>query len=116
MYSYSLIFHYSSASTDNYVTKYLLIEANIRRVKRIEKSPAGVPIRKWVIAVQEAGYVLGHLVANTASTPSLESWFFFKAKFEVLEMQASSTKAGIVKILADIPKGDRNLTPIENQY
>ena len=81
-YSYSLILRYSYASTDNYLTKQLRIEATITCNKRkcIEKSPPGAPIKKMVISVQESGYMLGQLGANTASTPSVKSRSVLKAK------------------------------------
>ena len=76
--------------------------------KRIEKLPLGIPIKKWVREVQEAGYVLGKLGDNTAYTPRVKSWSVFKAKLAVLEMQGDPNKADIDITLADIPKGKKN--------
>ena len=67
--------------------------------------PPDAPIRKWVIAVHEDGYVLGQLVAKTASTSMLKSHYVLKEKLVVIEMQADHNKAIIYEILADISKG-----------
>ena len=84
--------------------------------KNIEKSTPGVPLRKLVILVKEAGYLLGQLGANTASTPSVKSRSVLKSKLAVYEMKAYSTKSYIDIILADITKVEKNLTPTENKY
>ena len=84
--------------------------------KRIEKLPPGVPIIKWVIAVKEAGYVLGQLGAKTDSTPRVKAWSVLKKKLSVIEIQADTNKADIYEILADISKGERNSNPKEIQY
>ena len=97
------------ASRDNYVTKELLIEALTRCNKRnsIEKVPPGFLIIKWVIALQEAGYVLGNIGAKTSSTSRVKSRSVLKEKLAVLEMQADPNKADIDEILADITKGKK---------
>ena len=69
-----------------------------------------------VISVQEAGYVLGQIGANTASTPRVKSGCILKAELAVINMRKLFTKAYIDEILDDTPKGERNLTPTENQY
>ena len=84
--------------------------------KRIEKVHQGVPIKKYLRAVQEAGYVLGHIGTNTYTTPRVKSQSFLKAKVEVIEMQARPNNYKIEEILADIPKGEKHQNPIENQY
>ena len=76
--------------------------------KSIEKSPQYFSIRRWVLSVQEDCYVLGHLCANTASTPSVKYRHFLKEKLAVYEVKESSTNYYIEMILADIPKGERN--------
>ena len=76
--------------------------------KRIEESLPCVPIKKWVIAVQENGYVLGQLGAINASTPMVKSWSVLKAKLAVLDTEEFSTKDNIDEILADILKGEIN--------
>ena len=70
-YSNPLILRYSYASMDNNVTEDLLIVDMIccNKIKCIEKSPLGVPIKKWYIAVQEYVDVLGQIGFNTDSTP-----------------------------------------------
>ena len=75
-----------------------------------------VPIKKWVIAVQESGYLLGQLGTNNDYIPGFKSGSIIKAKLAVLEIKTSSTKDNINEILADILKGERNRTPMGNQY
>ena len=70
--------------------------------KRIEKLSPGVPIRKWLISVQEAGYVLRQLGANTATNPKVESRSVIKANLVVLDPQAYPNNAEIDEILDDI--------------
>ena len=96
----------------------MLVEAIIccNKHRRIEKVLPGVPIRKWVISVQEDGYLLGRLGSRTVSTPRVNSWSILKVKLAVLEIQADPNKADIYEILADIPKGDRNQNPTEIHY
>ena len=84
--------------------------------KHIEKAPPGVPIKKWCIAVQETKYVLGHLGTKAESTPMVNSRSVLKAKLAVLEMLEFSIKDNIDEILVDIPKGEINQKPTENQY
>ena len=65
------ILRYLYCSTDDYVTKDLLIESMIwsNKRKRIENFPPSVYIRTWMMAVQEAGYVLENIETKTATIP-----------------------------------------------
>ena len=67
------------------------------------------------LSVQESGYVLGQLDANTVSTSRVKSRSILKAKLTVLEIQAYINKADIDEILPDIPKGEINGNPTESQ-
>ena len=59
----SFILRYLYGSTDDFVTKELLIEAIFcsNKCQRIENYSQGVSIRTWLRAVQEADYVLGNI-------------------------------------------------------
>ena len=105
-------------STDYYVTKELLVEDMIscNKIMCKEKVPPVVQIRKWVIAVREAGHVLGKLVAKTSSSSRVKSGSVIKEKLAVLEMQANPNKADIDEILADIPKVEKYQNPMEIKY
>ena len=52
--------------------------------------------------------MLGHMCANTASTPNVKYRHFLKEKLAVYGVKESSTKSDTEMILAGIPKGERN--------
>ena len=60
--------------------------------------------------------MLGQLASNTAYTPRVKSRSVLKTKLAVYEIKAYSTKTDIKRILADVPKGGRNLIPTEIKY
>ena len=75
-----------------------------------------MPIRTWLRAVQEAGYVLGKIETKTTTTPRARSRSIIQAKLASLEMKAHPKDADVDVILADLPKGERNKNPNDNQY
>ena len=72
--------------------------------KRIEKLPQGVSIRIWLRAVQEYGYVLGHIETKTTTTPREKLRTALKSKLADIEMRVHPKNADIEEILADIPR------------
>ena len=113
-----LILLYLYSSTDDYLTKEKLIEAIIfcNKRKRNKKLPQGVLIRKWLISVQETGYVMGHIGSNTATTSRVKSRSGLKEKLDIIDMKANPNRAVIDEILADIPNSERNRNPTASQY
>ena len=68
-------------------------------------STSDVSRRSSDLSTKRRSYVLGQLVAKTASTSMLKSQYVLKEKLVVIEMQADHNKAIIYEILADISKG-----------
>ena len=112
------ILRYPHIFTDEYVTKELLIEAMFcsNKGQRIEKFLNGVSIRTCIRAVQETGYLLGKIKTKTATTPWARSRSVLQAKLAALEMKAHPKDTDVDVILADLPKGERNKNPTDNQY
>ena len=84
--------------------------------QRIEKVPKYVSIRTWLRAVQEYGYVLGKIETNIAATTRVRSRSLLHNKLAALEMKAHPMDADVNVIIADLPKGERNRNPTDNQY
>ena len=84
--------------------------------QRIEKVLKGVSINTCLRAVQEAGYLLSKIETKTATTSWARSRSVLQAKLASLEMKAHPKDADVDVILADLPKGERNKNPTDNQY
>ena len=75
-----------------------------------------VSIRKWLVSVQEADYVLEKIETKTSTTPRDKSESVLKVKLAALEMRAHLKDKDIEEILADIPRGEQNRHPTDKQY
>ena len=84
--------------------------------QRIEKVLKGVSINTCLRAVQEAGYLLSKIETKTATTSWARSRSVLQAKLAALEMKAHPKDTDVDVILADLPKGERNKNPTDNQY
>ena len=84
--------------------------------QRIEKVPKGVSISTWLRAVQEAGNFLVKIETNTATSPRARSRSILQDKLLALEIKALPKDADVDFLIADIPKGERNMNPNINQY
>ena len=69
--------------------------------QQIKKVLKGVPIRTFLRAVQEAGYVLGKIESKTAMTPRSSSRSILQAKLAALKMKAHLKDADVDVIPAD---------------
>ena len=67
-----------------------------------------VSIRKWLVSVQEADYVLEKIETKTSTTPRDKSESVLKVKLAALDMRAHPKDEDIEEILADIPRGEHN--------
>ena len=84
--------------------------------QRIEKFPKGVSIKTSLRSVQEAGFVLCKIETKTATSPRARSRSVLQAKLLALGIKALSKNADVYVLIADVPKGERNLNPTKNQY
>ena len=83
--------------------------------KRIEEVPQGIHFNTWLVAVQEALFVLGKIETNKVTSPRAMSRSILQAKLLALEIKALPNNANFELLLADTPKGERNRNPTEDQ-
>ena len=103
--------------SDMSVREELFIEATVRSKKRqrIKEVPHGVHLNTWLMAVQEAAFVLGNIETNKVTSPRARSRSILQAKLLALEIKALPKDANAELLLADTPKGERNRNPTEDQ-
>ena len=67
-------------------------------------------------AVQETVFVLGKIETKNVTSPRARSRSILQAKLLALEIKSLPKDAKFYVLIADTPKGDRNLNPTKNQY